>query len=50
MNKILRVNLSSGELSTEPINWDTAVSFIGGRGYAAKILYDELAPGVDHNK
>jgi len=47
MNNILRVDLSSGELSTEGINWDKAVDFIGGRGYAGKILYDELPAGVD---
>lgn len=43
LNKILRVNLSSNELSIEELNWETAFAFIGGRGYGAKILYDELA-------
>jgi aldehyde:ferredoxin oxidoreductase len=47
LNKILRVDLSSGEMSTEGINWDTAAAFIGGRGYAAKVLYDELPVGID---
>ena len=47
LNKILRVNLSTKELSTEELNWETAVAFIGGRGYGAKILYDELPPGID---
>jgi aldehyde:ferredoxin oxidoreductase len=47
LNKILRINLSSNELSTEELNWEMASAFIGGRGYSAKVLYDELAPGVD---
>jgi aldehyde:ferredoxin oxidoreductase len=47
INKILRVDLSNREISEEPINWDTAASFIGGRGYGAKILYDEVPPGTD---
>jgi aldehyde:ferredoxin oxidoreductase len=47
LNKILRVNLSSNELSVEGINWDTAADFVGGRGYGAKILSDELPVGID---
>lgn len=47
LNKILRVNLSTKELSTEELNWETAAAFIGGRGYGAKILYDELPAGID---
>ncbi len=45
--KILRVNLSTGEIRTEELCMDTARAFIGGRGYASKILYDELDPSVD---
>jgi aldehyde:ferredoxin oxidoreductase len=43
--KILRVNLSNGETSTEPIV-DYAKEWIGSSGIAAKILYDELRPWV----
>ncbi len=45
--KILRVNLSTGEIRTEELCMDTARAFIGGRGYASKVLYDELDPNVD---
>ncbi|MFH0803368.1 MAG: aldehyde ferredoxin oxidoreductase family protein [bacterium] len=52
--KILRVNLSKGEVSTEPLTEKMARDYIGGRGFAAKILYDEVPKGTDplgeHNK
>lgn len=44
--KILRINLSSGEIKTQPIDETVALKFIGGRGYGAKILYDENPPRV----
>ncbi len=47
MGKILRVNLSTGEIGEEPINEEIAKKFIGARGYAAKILYDEVSPDAD---
>ena len=45
--KILRINLSSGEHSFEDIPETLAKEFIGGRGFGAKILFDELPKGVD---
>ena len=45
--KILRVNLSTGSIKKEALDEKTAYNFIGGRGYAAKILNDELKPGTD---
>ena len=39
--RILRVNLSSGKISTESIPESIATDFIGGRGYGIKYLYDE---------
>ncbi len=44
---ILRVNLSTGEATTEPLSEELVRLFVGGRGIAAKILYDELEPGID---
>ena len=44
---ILRVNLSTGEVTTEPLSEELVRLFVGGRGIAAKILYDELEPGID---
>ncbi len=47
MGKILRVNLSTGKISTEPINEEIAKKFIGARGYGAKIIFDEVDPKAD---
>jgi aldehyde:ferredoxin oxidoreductase len=41
---ILRVNLSSGEVKKEPLPDELVDNYIGGRGFVAKLLYDELAP------
>lgn len=43
----LRVNLSKSKALAEPYDGHMAKSFLGGRGFAAKILWDELKPGVD---
>jgi aldehyde:ferredoxin oxidoreductase len=45
--RVLRVNLSSGSVSTESIPEKIAADFIGGRGYGIRYLYDELAPGTE---
>lgn len=39
--KILRVDLSSGNAWTEPLDPQLAREYIGGRGFAARIIYDE---------
>ena len=44
---ILRVNLSAKTFKKESYNEDFALKWVGGRGFAAKILYDELKPGID---
>lgn len=43
--KILRVDLSSGNI-TEASTLDYADSFLGGRGIAAKIYWDEVSPEI----
>ena len=52
--KFLRVNLSAGVVTDEPLPEEVARNFIAGRGFGVKYLYDELAPGIDplgeHNK
>lgn len=45
--RILRVNLSKKKVEVEEYNADFALKYIGGRGFAAKILFDELKPGID---
>ncbi|MBI4774494.1 MAG: aldehyde ferredoxin oxidoreductase family protein [Deltaproteobacteria bacterium] len=47
MGKILRVNLSDGAVSDEPLPPEDARMFLGGSGLASKYLFDEVAAGVD---
>ena len=47
VGKILRVNLTNGTTSEFPITNELAENYIGGAGMAARILYDELEPGID---
>jgi aldehyde:ferredoxin oxidoreductase len=42
--RILRVDLSSGQVSTEPTS--NYAAFVGGRGMAAKVHWDEVSPHV----
>jgi aldehyde:ferredoxin oxidoreductase len=45
--KILRVDLTNGAIQSQLLDDSTVKKFIGGRGYGAKILYDENPSGVD---
>jgi aldehyde:ferredoxin oxidoreductase len=45
--QLLRVNLSSKETSSESYPKDLALQFVGGRGFAVKILWDEVPKGTD---
>jgi aldehyde:ferredoxin oxidoreductase len=47
MGNILRVDLTTGKVKTEPLPEELAKLYIGGRGLGAKILYDEVRGGVD---
>lgn len=44
---ILRVNLSDESIKKEPLPTELVRQFIGGRGFVAKMLYDEISPGTD---
>ncbi|MDR3577749.1 MAG: aldehyde ferredoxin oxidoreductase family protein [Anaerolineaceae bacterium] len=44
---ILRVNLTSGKITREVTDTHLAKMFIGARGLAEKIMYDEVDPKVD---
>ncbi|MCX6658462.1 MAG: hypothetical protein NTY62_07250, partial [Euryarchaeota archaeon] len=39
--KVLRVDLTTGEFADQEISKDDCKKFLGGRGLAAKILYEE---------
>jgi len=47
MGKILRVNLTERSVKVEELNEEIAKGFIGARGLAEKILYDEVDPKTD---
>lgn len=45
--KLLRIDLTRRSIKSETLNQDLARRFLGGRGYAVRMLYDENPPGVD---
>jgi aldehyde:ferredoxin oxidoreductase len=45
--KFLRVNLTKQKAVAKEYDAEMARKFLGGRGFAVKILWDELKPGVD---
>jgi aldehyde:ferredoxin oxidoreductase len=45
--KLLRVDLTKGKAVSQEYDAGFAKTFLGGRGFAAKILWDELKPGID---
>ena len=42
--KLLRVNLTTGEVRVDPVDPKTSMDFIGGRGLGTKLFYDEVVP------
>lgn len=44
--KTLRVNLSKGEIREENLSERYLLQYIGGDGLGARILYDEVPPGI----
>lgn len=42
MGRVLKVNLSDGTIKTIPTDMEVAKRYLGGKGYAVKILYDYL--------
>src|SRR4030042_4013189 len=49
MGKILRVDLSKGEIKEEEIPEEKLKKCGGGTGMGARYLYDEIPPGVEWN-
>lgn len=45
--KIARINLTTGDISVEPLDMELAHKFIGGRGLGTKMLYDAGIATVD---
>ena len=46
LGRMLRVELSRGEISTEELNQSFIEKWIGGAGFGARYLYEEVPPGV----
>ena len=45
--KLLRVNLTTGEIRVDPLDTKTSMDYIGGRGLGTKLFYDEVGPLVE---
>jgi hypothetical protein len=45
--KILRVNLTKGTCTSEALNMEWAMDYLGSRGLASKYLVEEIDPKVD---
>ncbi len=45
--RVLRVDLTRGALSTEETDEQTRRKWVGGSGFGAKVLYEEVPPGVE---
>jgi aldehyde:ferredoxin oxidoreductase len=48
--KILRINLTTGMISSEEVDPKIARDYIGGRGWAIRYLYDEVDPQVTRSR
>jgi aldehyde:ferredoxin oxidoreductase len=47
MGKILRVDLSKGETSIVELDQSTIEKWVGGAGFGATFLYEEVPPGIE---
>ena len=47
MRELLRINLSKKVINEEEIPKQICLDYVGGRGFGAKYLYDEVPPGTD---
>lgn len=47
MGRILEIDLSEEKVEVYPIDYEVVENYIGGRGYAASILYQRIKPGIN---
>lgn len=47
MRRLMRIDLSSSSVREEDIPSDVAESFVGGRGFGARYVYDEIPANTD---
>lgn len=43
---ILKVDLTGGQITKEPLDVDFAAKWLGGEGFGAKVLWDEVGPDI----
>jgi aldehyde:ferredoxin oxidoreductase len=44
---ILRIDLSREQITKQPLPEAMVANYLGGRGFVARMLFDELEPGID---
>lgn len=47
LKRLLRIDLSTGQMVAETIDDDLLYQYIGGTGLGIRLLYNELSPGID---
>ena len=47
MGKILKIDLSEGSYTIDELSMEFARAFLGGNGFAAKLIHDLVPPGTD---
>jgi aldehyde:ferredoxin oxidoreductase len=47
VGKVLRINLTTGSITTTPIDEQMCERYLGGSGFIAYLLWKELKPGID---
>ena len=47
LKKVLRVDLSAGQVKAEPLRDELIEKYVGGTGIGARLLYEEVSPGVE---
>ena len=45
--KVLRLDLSAGTSTVEPLNMEWAERYIGGKGLLLRYMWEEIPPGLD---
>ena len=45
--RMLRVDLNTGSVKKDPLPPKLIENYIGGRGFVARLLWEELEPGID---
>lgn len=47
MGRILRANLTTGQVSAEDLDSRLTKSYLGGTGFGVRMAYDEIPPDTD---